>query len=174
MHLRYDWIPKTYNDYRASPDAWVVTDDYGTRFDALRDPEPSERTDQTYLKRVRVLSQEDADPDFFRWYWTRPDWHQIAEAMAFSSPIGLSIELGLKINFLVHPHWDEQAGDAYFTRDRGARIEILYLNACIFEDSTQPVALDPAALEEFCWQHIELKRVREAAESRTAAAEVPA
>lgn len=169
MHLRYDWNPKTYNDYQARPDIWVVTDDFGTRFDALADRQPGEPLPESYQKRCAAQRREFADPDYFRLTLGRPRWHRVREAMAFSSPMGLSIELQLLIDFHIHPHWDEEAGDAYFDRSRGACIEILYLNATLVEDGTHPVTLDSAALHEFCWQYVELDRARGAAQARITA-----
>lgn len=169
MHLRHEWDIKTHS-YRAAPDFFVVTDDFGTKFDALVDREPGQRLDQThYSKRLAALIQEHADPDYFRSVLGKPRWHRVSEAMAFSSPMGLSIELQLLIDFHIHPNWDEEAGDAYFDRSRGACIEILYLNATLVEDGTHPVTLDSAALQEFCWQYVELERARGVAQARITA-----
>ncbi|RLK45967.1 hypothetical protein [Cupriavidus plantarum] len=172
MHLRYDWDPKTHHGYRASPDVWVVTDDFGTRFDALLDRQAGDPLPDSYRKRSDALYREFEDPDYFRLSLGRPQWHRISEAMAFSCPMGLSIELQLLLDFEIRPHWDEGAGDAYFDRNRGARIEILCLNASLVDDSTHPVTVSQAELEEYCWQYLDLKRKRETAGALTAAAEV--
>lgn len=159
--------------YESRPNIWVVVDDYGTAHCDLSNRDVP--YDQRLLhKRTELLYGDYQDPDFFRSRASSPRWRHIDEAMSFSSPIGLSIEVYLRISFQVIPHWDEQAGDAYYERDRGARLEIIEQGAWIGgDDSTCPVVMAAAKLEEFCWQYIELERAREQAQEmrRTAASQ---
>lgn len=174
MHLQFVHDPAT-GKYKARPNIWVVIDDYGTEHDALYADEPGALFPEARSRRRDFRLLDLQDPDHFRAYWSTPRPYWVQEAMAFSSPIGLSIEVDLRIYFRIHPAWDEEAGDAHFERDRGARLEVVSQEAWLGEDSTRPVTLAAAELEEFCWQYIRLDAEREAAkDAALAAAEVSA
>ncbi|WP_420994092.1 MULTISPECIES: hypothetical protein [Cupriavidus] len=160
--------------YESTPNPWVVVDDYGTEHDDLGNLDVPYHQRQ-YPKRAALLYADHQDPDFFHASTCTPRWYRIDEATAFSTPIGLSIEGYLRISFQVNPHWDEQVGDAYYERDRGARLELLEQSVSIGGyDSTCPIILAAAELEEFCWQYIELERAREQAKEMRRAADAQA
>lgn len=161
MHLQFDFDWAT-GKYKTTPNIWVVVDDFGTEHDSIHRHEPGVTFSQAHERRRDVRLLDSQDPDYFRAYWSTPRSYRVQEAMAFSSPIGLSIEADLRIYFRVQPSWDEAAGDAYFERERGARLEIMSQEAWLGEDSTRPVTLAAVELEEFCWQYIQLDAEREA------------
>ncbi|WP_020201889.1 hypothetical protein [Cupriavidus sp. WS] len=167
MHLEYTLTPGLHA-WSARPNEWIVIDDYGTKHDAIHRREPGAMFVDSLHKRWDLTDRQYEDPDYFRTKLSQPKHYYCREAMPFSSPIGLSIELDLHIDLAVHPAWDERAGDAYYERDRGARLEILCQCVHVVADFASTVTLAPAEVEEFCWQYIELERAREVAEQRAA------
>lgn len=170
MHLNFTYHPTRPGKFIAAPSAWRLVDDFGTDHDVSDEPavDYNGPTDMFggfagRCARREILRRDWQDPDFFRAECTKPEFHRANELMAFANPLGLSIEVDLRVDFHIVPAWDEQAGLPSYERAAGARLEILSHRAWVGCDTAETVATIPAALEEFCWQYLALERAREAA-----------
>lgn len=169
MHLAFSSNPTRPTEFVAHPTVWKVVDDFGTdhQVDLNADLDFSRGDmfggfDGRSARRA-MLRTDWQDPDFFRAECTRPEYHRIDEAMSFATPLGLSIEVDLRIAFHVVPAWDEEKGIANFGRAAGARLEVLSHTGWAGCETVNTVTTAPAALEEFCWQYLDLERARDAA-----------
>lgn len=173
MHLAFDHHPTRRGEFLARPTVWKLVDDFGTEHDGSLDyarigyrDRPADMFGgfEGRSARRELLHRDWQDPDFFRAACTEPEFHRSTESMAFATPLGLSIEVDLRIDFHILPAWDDETGIASYSRAAGARVEILSHCAWVCGDSAQTVTTMPSALEEFCWQYLELERARDAAE----------
>lgn len=143
---------------KATPTPWIIIDDFGTEHDVLDGSGdfggPSELA---YRNQYHIKRSRREDPDYFRASNTEARAYYCREAVPFTSAFGLSIEVDLSIDFHLIPAWDEDAGEAYETRESGARIEILRMSGW---DQPYMVSLEKKALEDFCWAYINLETTR--------------
>lgn len=161
MHLQFDGCG------RAQADSWIVVDDFGTVHDAVHKGRFGGFSDGPARQRSQFLYSQDDDPDVQRAYWCRPELHCARESTAFASPIGLSIEAAIRIDFELRPAWDERTSTPLFTQAEGATITILHAAVNEWDWCPASTAIAQRALEAFCWAYIDMKRAREAEEHRT-------
>lgn len=160
MHLEFDEYGK------ARPDPWAVIDDFGTKHDALDKGAFGGYSDQAAIQRRAFRDSEDHDPDVHRAFWLRPQHYYAREAAAFASPIGVSIEANVRIDFELHPAWDERLSEPLWTQADGATIRILRAGIDAWELYPASTVITQKALEAFCWAFIEIKKAREDASRR--------
>lgn len=163
MHLEFLRLRHYGNQWIAAPNDWVVIDDFGTAHDAIDRGEFGGPFKGAHAQRRELLWLEHQDIDFARACWAASTPYTINETTAFAHPMGLSIEVDLRIWFTLHPRWDETTWTAHEAREDGARIEIESYKASHGNESSHAVVLDAAAIEEFCWAYIELEKAREEA-----------
>lgn len=160
MHLEFDEYGK------ARPDPWAVIDDFGTRHDALDKGTFGGYSDQAAIQRRAFRDSEDHDPDVHRAFWCRPRRYYIREAAAFASPVGMSIEADIRIDFDLCPDWDEDHSEPLWLQADGAAIRIISAGIDSWEINPASTVFTRKALEAFCWAFIEMEKVREDASSR--------
>ncbi|SCU73533.1 conserved hypothetical protein [Cupriavidus necator] len=160
MHLEFDLHGK------ARPDYWVVIDDFGTKHDAIDNGTYGGFVDLPTTRRRAFLDSENHDPDVNRAFWRHPKSYSARESAAFASPIGLSIEAEIRIDFELHPAWDEHRFEPLWTQAEGAQIHIVRAGINEWEWSPASTSIAQKALEAFCWAYIEMEKAREAASSQ--------
>ncbi|WP_354675106.1 hypothetical protein [Cupriavidus alkaliphilus] len=161
MHLEFD------RNGKASVNHWIVIDDFGTEHDAVHETGIfGGYGDAVARTRREFLDTALRDPDYSRAFWGNPKYHRALETVSFASPIGMSIELEIRIDFELHPFWDERTWEPLWTRAEGATIKILHAGANEWEWQPASTVLTRVALEAFCWAYLDLKKAREAEEAR--------
>lgn len=158
MHLAHAPYAGRFVSY---PDVWELVDDFGTSHND-DDTSPFGGFEGRSTRRV-MLQRDWQDPDFFRAECLKPDFHRFDEPLSFAHPIGLSIEVDVRIDFYVHPAWNEETAVPCFDRAAGARVEILSHTQWVAGEHVCAVALTASAMEEFCWNYLELERARDVA-----------
>lgn len=161
MHLEYP-------DYsvRPRPSRWVVIDDFGTEHNKL---DRRGYTDGDHA-RYEFLDSANHDPEFLRLDETAPTRHYLREAMSFSTPFGLCVELNLYIDFWHCPAWDNVRGEPLAAREDGAEIKIECITAgSHYGDQLDTCATSLPELIELCWQYLALEQAREIAEANARA-----
>ncbi|MCY1253048.1 hypothetical protein D9M68_122850 [compost metagenome] len=154
MHLRFDQQGK------ATPDSFVVIDDFGTQHNAL-DAYLGSGLDPAQRKRFAFRFSEDHDPDVSRAQLIRPNHYSARESSAFASPIGMSIEAEIRIDFELHPAWDEHRFLPLWTQAEGAHVRITHAGINEWEWSPASTSISQKALEAFCWAYVEMENARE-------------
>ena len=152
---------------KARPNCFVVIDDFGTKRDSLNaylecGPAPSLR------QGIAFRFSEDHDSDVVRAREARPRHFCAREAAAFASPIGLSIEAEIRIDFELIPAWDEHNFAPMWTQAKGAQIRITDAGINEWEWNPTSTSIAQKALEAFCWAYVEMERAREDASVRRA------
>lgn len=155
MHLEFNSRGK------ARPNGWIVIDDFGTEHDALLKEgdfggysEPAART------RREFLDSGLCDPDYNRAFWSTSMFYRACESVAFASPIGMSIELDIRIDFELQPAWNERTHEPLWTQAEGAAIHIIRADTDCWEFSPSSTVLTQKALEAFCWAYIDMEKAR--------------
>ncbi|QYY30329.1 hypothetical protein K2O51_23455 [Cupriavidus pinatubonensis] len=159
MHLEFDRKGK------ASPNNWVVIDDFGTEHDASSKGSFCGYSDQPAIQRRGFRHSEDHDPDVNRAHWCWPRFYSVRESTAFASSLGMSIEVEIRIDFELIPAWDERYGEERLTQADGATIRVLYAGTNEWEFRPASTVLTSKTIEAFCWAYIEMEKAREAAGS---------
>ncbi|MFS8973882.1 hypothetical protein PO002_05110 [Cupriavidus necator] len=162
MHLKFNVQGK------ARPDCFVVIDDFGTEHNTLgaycdNGLDPAQR------KRFAFRFSEDHDPDVSRAQLTRPNYYSARESTAFASQIGMSIEAEIRIDFELHPAWDEHRFLPLWTQAEGAQIRITHAGINEWEWSPASTSIAQKALEAFCWAYVDMEKAREEAAAAEAA-----
>ncbi|WP_439685079.1 hypothetical protein MNJPNG_06270 [Cupriavidus oxalaticus] len=156
MHLVYD------SQGKARPNCFVVIDDFGTEHNAL-DAYLVSGLSPAHRQRIAFRFSEDHDPDVSRAQLTRPSYYSARESAAFASPIGMSIEAEIRIDFELHPALDEQRFLPLWTQAEGAQIRIIHAGINEWEWSPASTSIAQKALEAFCWAYVDMEKAREAA-----------
>lgn len=159
MHLTFN------SEGKAHPDCFVVIDDFGTEYNSLT-AYLDNGSDPAQRQRFAFRFSEDHDPDAVRARETHPKYYSACEAAAFASPIGLSIEAEIRIDFELHPAWDERRFKPLWTQAEGAQIRITHAGINEWEWSPASTSIAQKALEAFCWAYVEMERAREDASRR--------
>ncbi|CAG2129277.1 hypothetical protein [Cupriavidus numazuensis] len=159
MHLIFD------HHGRAKPNCFVTIDDFGTKHDALEaylgaDFDPAQRM------RFAFRFSEDHDPAVVRERESRPRGYSARESAAFASPIGMSIEAEIRIDFELVPAWDEEHFEPLWQQAQGAQIRITHAGINEWEWNPASISIGQKALEAFCWAYVEMEEAREEATRR--------
>jgi len=160
MHLEF--TPRC----KARPNHWIVIDDYGTEHDAVHYGAFGGYSDQAAIQRRAFFHSNDQDPDANRAFWCQPKYYSARESAAFTSPIGLSIEADIRIDFELHPAWSEESGEPLWMRADGATIKIITAGTDSWELYPTSTVIMRKALDAFCWSYIDMERAREDASLR--------
>lgn len=160
MHLEFD------RNGKVSVNHWAVIDDFGTEHDSVHAGVFGGYTDPVAQTRRDFMDTALRDPDYSRAFWGKPTYHRAFETVAFASPIGMSIELEIRIEFELHPFWDERTWEPLWTQAEGAAIKILHAGTNEWRWQPASTVLTRVALEAFCWAYLDLEKARDAEEVR--------
>lgn len=144
------------------PTPWVIIDDFGGEHDLLDGiGDFGGGAGLAYQNQYPIKRSRLEDPDFCRAHFTRPQPFFVRESSTFASPFGISLELPLRVDFTLHPFWDDEAGEPRWTQAEGATVEIQVARVDDFDVYPASTVLVRAALEAFCWAYIDLEKARE-------------
>ncbi len=160
MHLQFSY------DGKPRANIWIAIDDFGTEHDALHKGEFGGFGDPVCQARRAFIDSGLYDPDYNRAYWSTPKTYSARESISFASPIGMSIELDIRIDFVLEPGWNERTNEPLWSQAEGAAVHIINARTDCWDFSPNSVVLTQKAIEAFCWAYVELERAREDAEHR--------
>lgn len=150
---------------RAKPNCFACIDDFGTKHEGL-DTYLRSADDHSQKQRFIFLLSEYHDPDFYRARHCEPWLYSARESTSFASPIGLSIEAEIRIDFELHPAWDENHFEPLWTRAEGAQLRITHAGVNEWDWNPASTSITQMALEAFCWAYVEMEQAREDASRR--------